>query len=136
MKNSCKLFFVVTLLFGVLFSFGSCKTDPTFGLEEITFEEILEADLYAKYNVSYEFITYNKDHTVKNRETSTGVLTSDKVKASLTGLKASIELAKVTHLAGGKVCADKNYKKIVSYSYTYDTDGNLTREDITTFKKI
>ena len=136
MKNSFKLFFVTALLFGIVLSFGSCKMDPTFGLEEKSFVDILNADLYAKYNVSYEFISYNKDHTVKSRNTSSGVKTSDQVKLSLEGLRITIDGAKLTHLSDGKVCADKNYKKIVSYLYSYDRDGNLTSEEITTFKKI
>ncbi len=135
MKNTFKTLFVLTLLFGMAFAFTSCMFNPTFGLEEVTFEEIAKADLYDSYNYTIETNTYNSDGSKKDHTSDSGTATAAEVKATASAAKAAIETGKLLKLAEGRVCANKKFKKIVIYVYTNDKDGNRISEVITTYTK-
>ena len=135
MKN-IKTLFVLTLLCGIAFAFASCSMDPTFGLDEVSFEELINADLYDEYNVTTETITYS-DGQVASDDTASGTATATEVKAYAIASKGLIEGIKllVSENYEGRVCANKKFSKIVVYFYTKTKDGTLTSEVITTYKK-
>ena len=135
MKNTFKTLFVLTLLFGMAFTFSSCMFNPTFGLDEVSFEEIAKADLYDKYNYTKETNTYNSDGPTKDHTSDSGTATAAEVKTIAATAKATIEAGKLLKLAEGRVCANKKFKKIVIYVYKNDKDGNRISEVITTYTK-
>ena len=138
MKNTFKTLFAFTLLFGMAFAFTSCMFNPTFGLDEVSFEEIAKADLYDNYNYTIETntYTYNSDGTSKIDHTSdSGTATAAEVKTTAAAAKVTIEAGKLLKLAEGRVCANKKFKKIVIYVYKNDKDGNRLSETITTYTK-
>ncbi|MBO4857357.1 MAG: hypothetical protein J5527_02445 [Treponema sp.] len=130
-----KTLFVLTLLCGIAFAFSSCQTNPTAGLDEISFEEILKADLYDEYNSKTETITYNTEGQETSHDTESGVVTGAEVKAYATVSKGLIEGIKILTYYEGRVCANKKYSKIVIYFYTKTKDGTITSEVITTYTK-
>ena len=138
MKNTFKTLFALALLCGFAFIFSSCMFNPTFGLDEVSFEEIAKADLYDNYNYTIETktYTYNSDGTSKIDHTSdSGTATATEVKTTAAAAKLAIELGKSTNTAEGRVCANKKFKKIVIYVYKNDKDGRRISEVITTYTK-
>ena len=121
MKNTFKTLFALTLLCSVAFIFSSCMFNPTFGLDEVSFEEIAKADLYDNYNYTTETNTYDADGTRTNHEVTSGTATAAEVA--------------INTLTEGRVCANKKFKKIVIYLYKNDKDGNRIGETITTYTK-
>ena len=135
MKNTFKTLFALTLLCSVAFIFSSCNSNPTFGLEEISFEEIAKADLYDEYNYTTETNTYDPANGDRlTHKVFTGTNTGEQVRSTAASWKLEIEAGKLFKLHSGRVCADKKYRKIVIYMYTYD-DEKLTSEVIATFTK-
>ena len=135
MKNTFKTLFALTLLCSVAFIFSSCMFDPTFGLDEVSFDEIAKADLYDEYNVTTETNTYNADGTRTSHDVTSGTATAAEVKITAALGKTAIELGKASKTAEGRVCANKKFKKIVIYIYKNDSDGNRIGETITTYTK-
>jgi len=135
MKN-IKTLFVLTLLCGIAFAFASCSMNPTFGLDEVSFEEIINADLYDEYNVTTETIIYS-DGQVASDDTASGTATATEVKTYALTSKGLIEGIKIlaTDYYEGRVCANKKFSKIVIYFYTKTKDGTMTSEVIKTYKK-
>lgn len=133
MKNTFKTLFALTLLCSVAFIFSSCMFDPTFGLDEVSFEEIANADLYDNYNYKTESKTYDSDGTHSTSES--GTATATEVKTAAASCKLLIEAGKLSGLYDGRVCANKKYEKIVIYIYKNDKDGNRIAEGITTYTK-
>lgn len=135
MKNTFKTLFALALLCSVAFIFSSCMFNPTFGLDEVSFEEIAKADLYDNYNYTTETNTYDADGTRTNHEVTSGTATAAEVKMTAALGKTAIELGKASKTAEGRVCANKKFKKIVIYIYKNDSDGNRIGETITTYTK-
>ena len=135
MKNTFKTLFALALLCSVAFIFSSCMFNPTFGLDEVSFEEIAKADLYDNYNYTTETNTYDADGTRTKHEVTSGTATAAEVKTTAAAAKLAIELGKSTNTAEGRVCANKKFKKIVIYVYKNDNDGHRIGETITTYTK-
>lgn len=130
MKNTFKTLFAFTLLFGMAFAFTSCMFDPTFGLDDVSFEEIAKADLYDNYNYTIETNVYDTDGTRTSHEVASGTATAAEVKITASTAKLAINT-----LTEGRVCANKKFKKIVIYVYKNDEDGHRIGETITTYTK-
>ena len=130
MKNTFKTLFALALLCGFAFIFSSCMFNPTFGLDEVSFEEIAKADLYDNYNYTTETNTYDADGTRTNHEVTSGTATAAEVKITAAAAKVAINT-----LTEGRVCANKKFKKIVIYVYKNDKDGHRIGETITTYTK-
>ena len=135
MKNTFKTLFALTLLCSVAFILGSCSMNPTFGLEEVSFEEIAKADLYDEYNCTIETNTYDADGKQTSHDVTSGTATAAEVKSTAAAGKLTIEAGKLLKTAEGRVCANKKFKKIVIYIYKNDKNGKRIGEVITTYTK-
>ncbi len=110
--------------------------DPTTGLDELTVDQILAADMSGTYTCVVETKTYNSDGSLKNSSTSDPVEKSAAaVKLEMTTSAAAIGLAgTLTSSAKGRVCANSKFTKIVIYSYTL-SGTQKTALTITTYRK-
>ena len=134
MKN-IKTLFIITLLCGIAFAFCSCQTNPTAGLDEISFEEIAKADLYDEYKVTTDTYSYDDEGAELSHTSTSGTATGDEVKATAAAGKLAIEAGKLLKTHEGRVCANKKYSKIVIYMYTKNSSGITTEKVITTYTK-
>jgi hypothetical protein len=126
----------LALAFTAAVSLTGCG--PTAGLDELTLDEIASANMSGTYTCVVETKTYNSDGSLKNSSTSDPVEKSAAtVKLEMAGMATTIGLVgTATSSAKGRVCANSKFTKIVIYVYTKDSDGRITAESITTYKKI
>lgn len=134
MKKHLSLLLILAIAFGAVCTLTACS--PTAGLDEVSFEEILESNFYDSYNVTTKTITYDSDGKTVNEETSSKTLSKLLAKTSIMTDKAAVESAKaITEAAKGRVCANKDYSRIVTYVYTVDSNGHITSQIIKTYTK-
>ena len=124
----------LALTFTVSLALTGCS--PTAGLDELTVDEILAADMSGTYTCVVETKTYNSDGSLKNSSTSDPVEKSAAaVKLEMTTSATVIGLAgTATSSAKGRVCANSKFTKIVIYAYTL-SGSRTTAETITTYRK-
>ena len=135
MKKFLTSFLILALALGAVVSLTSCGPDA--GLEEISFEEIAKAKLYDTYSAVTTTKTYKSDNTLDQKKTTDPEeISGAQVKVEIAAKKVVIDTAKaLSAKVTGKVCANKDYSKIVAYVYTRDSNNNLTSEAVTTYKK-
>ena len=134
MKKHLSILLILAIAFGAICSLTAC--DPTAGLDEVSFEEILKSNFYDSYNVSTKTITYDSDGNKSGETNSSTTLSKLLAKASITADKAAVESAKaISESAKGRVCANKDYSTIVTYIYTVDSNGHITSKIIKTYTK-
>ena len=137
MKKHLSILLILAIAFGAIFTLTGCPSNPTLGLSEVSFEDILNADLYDSYDVKTTTKTYDAEGNKSSDNTATQEnLSKLLVKASLLKDKAAVEVAKKTSSNNNsRVCANKSYSKIVTYAYTDDSNGVTRTEVITTYTK-
>ena len=135
MKKITLSLLVILMAFAAGISMTSCS--PTAGLNELTLDEITAANMSGTYSCVTKTTTYNSDGSVKSTDESDSVEKSAAaVKASMLASAAAIGLTStVTSNVKGRVCANDKFTKIVIYAYTRDSDGKITAETITTYRK-
>ena len=134
MKKITLSLLVILMAFAAGISMTSCS--PTAGLDEISFEDIANANLSGTYSVSTKTVNYKSDGTVDSSKTEDDTLSAASVKTSIATSKLAIEgLKLISSKSSGRVCANKNYSKIVTYVYSRDNDDHLVYEIITTYTK-
>ena len=80
MKKITLSLLIILMAFAATVSFTGCS--PTAGLEEITFEEIVDAKLYDSYSVTSKTISYSNG-SKKSEEKSETTMTGTQVKTSI-----------------------------------------------------
>ena len=107
----------LALSFTAVVSLTGCS--PTAGLDELTIEDILAADMSGNYSCVVETKTYNSDGSLQNStQDETASVNALVVKADMTTSAGVIGLAgTLTSSAKGRVCANSKFTKIVIYIY-------------------
>ncbi|MBR6340300.1 MAG: hypothetical protein IKR64_00220 [Treponema sp.] len=124
----------LALAFTAAVSLTGCG--PTAGLQEISWDDLKDAKLYDSYGAVTKTVTYASDGTSTSTTSDEATLSGAAVKLAVAGTKASFDVIKALNPnSTGKVCANYDYSKIVTYIYTKDSDGKLVSEGITTYKK-
>ena len=124
---------MIALALGMVVSLASCS--PTFGLEEVTFEEIADANITGTYNVNSTTSTWDSDGN-KSSEKTSDTMDGAAVKIAIALSKAGIEIAKKTYSnTYGNVYANKSFTKIVVSVYTKDSNNKAVAESVTTYTK-
>ena len=134
MKKIILSLMVVLMALGAVITMSSCS--PTAGLEEIDYEDIANANLAGTYTCTTKTIIYNSDGTTTSNSTEPTSLSGSSVKAAIALSKVSVDTIKaMSPKSSGRVCANANFTKIVTYVYTRNSEGNLIQEYIATYIK-
>ena len=134
MKKIFLSLMVFMMAFAAVISFTSCG--PTAGLEEISYEDLANAKLSGTYTCTTKTTVYKSDGSKDVKTTEPTSLSAEALKIAVAANKVSVDLLKkASPKSSGKVCANSNYTKIVTYIYTRDDDGKLQSEFVATYKK-
>ena len=134
MKKITLSLLVILMAFAAVVSLTGCG--PTAGLDEISFDDIASAKLYDTYGSTTKTVTYASDGSASSTKSDETEMSGAAVKIAIAASKAAIETVKIVYTkSSGKVCANKDYSKIVTYAYTRDSEGKLVSEVIVTYKK-
>ena len=135
MKKIILSLMVALLALGTVITMSSCS--PTAGLDELTLDEITAANMSGTYSCVTKTTTYNSDGSVNtSSESDPSEVSAAAVKTSMLASAAAIGLSStISSSVKGRVCANSKFTKIVIYAYTRDSDGHITAETITTYRK-
>ena len=136
MKKHLSIILILAIAFGAICTLASCN-DPTAGLDEVSFEDILNADLCSSYDIQTVTKTFDAEgHQTDKDETITKDVGKSNVKILLLKDKVAVETAKKTSENNkSRVCANKSYTRIVTYAYTVDSNNVTRLSVITTYTK-
>ena len=103
---------MIALALGMVLSLVSCG--PTFGLEEVSFEEIADANITGTYNVNSETTTYDADGNGKTVSANPDTVDGAAVKIAVAASKLAINASKLVYSKTyGNVYTNKSFSKIM-----------------------
>ena len=124
---------IITFAFGMVLSLVSCS--PTFGLEEVSFEDIANANITGTYNVNSTVSSWDSEGN-KSTSKASDTLSGDAVKTAVAASKVLIAAKKLVYSNSyGNVYANKSFSKIVVYEYIKDSNNKIFGETVTTYTK-